>query len=235
MLTKKSFLLSIIGSFLFASSAATFLSMLALVLTGEYRSPSRAFMILAFMKTLRSVSLRLADGAPLAFELFVSFQRIERFLLLNNVALDPVDYNDGASNQLLIRKSCPKDRCISQRVSLHDGDEQPLARKLRDESLSVSNLTCKSGDKYLLRDVSFDSSHRSLTVITGQVGSGKSTLLAAIAGEAAKTRVVVFYALEMYLTSHKVPGSFPEHSEKIYYLVSHMIKRSTPKLLTPAH
>ena len=188
MLTKKSFLLSIIGSFLFASSAATFLSMLALVLTGEYRSPSRAFMILAFMKTLRSVSLRLADGAPLAIELFVSFQRIERFLLLNNVALDPVDYNDGASNQLLIRKSCPKDRCI---ISLHDGDagdEQPLASKLRDGSLSVSNLTCKSGDKYLLRDVSFDSSHRRLTVITGQVGSGKSTLLAAIAGEAAKTR-----------------------------------------------
>ena len=196
MLTKKSFLLSIIGSFLFASSAATFLSMLALVLTGEYRSPSRAFMILAFMKTLRSVSLRLADGAPLAFELFVSFQRIERFLLLNNVALDPVDYNDGASNQLLIRKSCPKDRCISQRVSLHDGDagdEQPMARKLRDESLSVSNLTCKSGDKYLLRDVSFDSSRRSLTVITGQVGSGKSTLLAAIAGEAAKTHGSVLF------------------------------------------
>ena len=191
MLTKKSFLLSIIGSFLFASSAATFLSMLALVLTGEYRSPSRAFMILAFMKTLRSVSLRLADGAPLAFELFVSFQRIERFLLLNNVALNPVDYDDGASNQLLIRKSCPKDRCINQKVSLHDGDagdEQPLASKLRDGSLSVSNLTCKSGDKYLLRDVSFDSSYRSLTVITGQVGSGKSTLLAAIAGEAAKTR-----------------------------------------------
>ena len=194
MLTKKSFLLSIIGSFLFASSAATFLSMLALVLTGEYRSPSRAFMILAFMKTLRSVSVRLADGAPLAFELFVSFQRIERFLLLNNVALNPADYDDGASNQLLIRKSSSKDRCINQRVSLHNGDagdEQPLASKL---SLSVSNLTCKSGDKYLLQDVSFDSSHRSLTVITGQVGSGKSTLLAAIAGEAAKTRGSVLFS-----------------------------------------
>ena len=52
----------------------------------------------------------------------------------------------------------------------------------------MSSLTCKlkengNGEKYLLRDASFEAKDKGLTVITGHVGSGKSTLLAAIAGE----------------------------------------------------
>ena len=61
---------------------------------------------------------------------------------------------------------------------------------VKNKNISVVNLTCKlneQGEKYLLQDISFDVSEKSLTVITGQVGSGKSKLLAAIAGEVIQT------------------------------------------------
>ena len=69
---------------------------------------------------------------------------------------------------------------------------KPTVKVKEDVHLSVSNLTCRlqgtgTGEKHLLRDVTFDAPPRSLTVLTGAVGSGKSTLLAAIAGEVVKS------------------------------------------------
>ena len=69
---------------------------------------------------------------------------------------------------------------------------KPTGKVKKNVQLSVSNLTCRlqathTGEKHLLRDVTFDAPPRSLTVLTGAVGSGKSTLLAAIAGEVVKS------------------------------------------------
>ena len=207
--------MSIIESLLFSSTAATFISMLTLVATGEVISPATAFMVLAFMNILRiAVSIRLGNGVPLAFELFVSFQRIERFLLLDNMPLDPLEYeqtsfgrghikeNVNTYAQLLTRNPSPKNRRTiqgnipgNQDVSVNENVQQSKPRNI---NLSVSNLTWKfnelSGERYILQDVSFEASKKSLTVITGQVGSGKSTLLASIAGEATKTRGSVVYS-----------------------------------------
>ncbi|XP_078363095.1 ATP-binding cassette sub-family C member 4-like [Oculina patagonica] len=209
ILLKKNALLSIIESSLFTSRiVATFLSVLSLVLTGHVLSPSTGFMVLAFMNVLRiTLCLRLGNAIPLAFELFVSFSRIESFLVLDNMPLDPVEYNQTSGRQydmlknssirtqLLVRKPLLKhEEAIQEGFPgiCPDSVEKKVKQLEKlpvksDKRVSVSGLTCKLNDndeKYLLQDVSFEASEKSLTVITGQVGSAKSTLLAAIAGEA---------------------------------------------------
>ena len=185
---KKSTLLSIIDGVCFtAASAAAFLSVLAIILTGQFISRPTAFMLLAFMFALEKMVLnRLSTSLPLLLELPSTLQRIERFLLMNEIPLTQLEYNRSSFG----RESCPglapsmesfaDDHRTVKIVSSENKDEKI------DFTLSVSGLTCKVnslGEKFLLQDVSFDATKNSLTVITGQVGSGKSTLLATIAGE----------------------------------------------------
>ena len=214
LLLKKSALLSIVESFPFSTSTmAAFLAILTFVFTGQVLSPSVVFVTLSFINLLRAnLSFRLASAIPLAFELFVSFRRIEKFLLLENMPLDQLEYNQASFGeesilktegntfpQVLDRKLAPTvDKCISENedtvhLAYNGGnvDYYKLAGKVNTH-LSVSSLSCKfkedeNREKYLLRDVSFEATDKGLTVITGHVGSGKSTLLAAIAGEIVKS------------------------------------------------
>ena len=224
ILLKKSGLLSIVESLLFSSSTvATFLAILTLMVTGQVLSPTTTFMVLSFMNLLRiTLSLRLGNAIPLTFELFVSFRRIESFLLLSNMPLDSLEYNQTSSDKenllridantyakLLVRKRLPRNKVtvlnnVSEAHDAHldsghtvhvNGDVK--LTKNTDLQLSVSKLTCKVNcneyeEKYLLQDVSFQATEGCLIAITGQVGSGKSTLLAAIAGEVIKTSGDVF-------------------------------------------
>ena len=167
-------------------------------------------MLLAFMSVLR---LSISNALPAVFEIFVSLKRIEKFLLLDNMPLDPLEYNQSTYNQkhlhgnakvypqLSVRSPLPKQKeAIRRGISGNQALAHPVLAyedvKLyglptkTDIYLSVSSLTCNlngNGEKYLLNDVTFEASAKNLTVITGQVGSGKSTLLAAIAGEAKKS------------------------------------------------
>ena len=220
ILLKKSSLLSIVESLLFTSSIiATYIAVVILLVTGQALSPSTAFVVLSFMNLLRvTLSIRISNAMPLVFELFVSFKRIERFLLLSNMPLDPLEYDQtscGHENivenkksyaQLLVRKPLLKTKPTAQKriPRSQDGADHEYEHGKRvmlpekaNMHLSVSGLTYKlkehkNGEKYLLQDVTFEASERSLTAITGQVGSGKSTLLAAIAGEVVKSSGNVF-------------------------------------------
>ena len=245
ILLRKSALLSIVESLLFSSSTvAAFLAILTLLITGKVLSPSVAFVVLSFMNLLRvTLSLRLGNAIPLAFELFVSFTRIERFLLLENMPLDKLQYNQasfGQENktegntfdQVLVRNPTRKNdptvqKCISKNQdTVHDvsddGDVDDVHFESLDKAntyLAVSSLTCKlkenrNGEKYLLRDVSFEATDKGLTVITGHVGSGKSTLLAAIAGEMFKSNGNVFcFGTIAYVpqTAWVFPGTLREN------------------------
>ena len=99
--------LSIAESFLFSSgTVAAFLAILTLLVTGEVLSPSVAFVVLSFLNLLRvTLSLRLNKAIPLAFELFVSFSRIERFLLLENMPLDQLQYYRASFGPESFRKT----------------------------------------------------------------------------------------------------------------------------------
>ena len=150
-------------------------------------------MLVAFLNVLNVTIARLIAGTPMLLELVASLERIEHFLLLENIPLEPLKSNQTSCSrantypQLSVRESLPKDYLsIKSAIS---GNLNVLPEKT-NLHLSVSSITCKVNElseKFLLQDVSFVASENSLTVVTGQVGSGKSTLLATIAGEVIKT------------------------------------------------
>ena len=165
-------------------------------------------MLLAFINTLRvTVSFRLAIAIPLVFESWISLKRIGNFLLENmpfnrSESIDMTSCDEEhvreITNQypeLYVRCSLKAEggnavqesTCANHDLSSSAEDFNPCKfRRTSGGSLSAVGLCCRlngSDGQNLLRDVSFEVSDQSLTVITGQVGSGKSTLLAALAGE----------------------------------------------------
>ena len=166
-------------------------------------------MLLAFINTLRvTVSFRLAIAIPLVFESWISLKRIGNFLLLENMPFNRSESIDMTScdeehvreitsqyPELYVRCSLKAEggnavqesTCANRDLSTSAEDCNPRKfSRTSGGSLSALGLCCRLNGSYgqnLLRDVSFEVSDHSLTVITGQVGSGKSTLLAALAGE----------------------------------------------------
>ncbi len=172
------------------------------MLTGQQLTPASAFMLLSFLYVLQiGLHLDLTNAMISTYEAFVSLERIENFLLTenlrcNNLLQDCFNENilkDESSTSYaavaakrLLPTTHAKSHSKELRTKQNDDHCNVQERKPVGERLSVSNLTCKAGNtngKYLLEDVSFQAKESTLTVITGHVGSGKSTLLAAIAGE----------------------------------------------------
>lgn len=165
---------------------ATLVSVITLVLTNQPITPVNAFMLLAFINILRmGVAHRLAQGLLATYEVYVSLNRIEDFLLLDN--LQPLScnwYSDGRNGHLGSSEMIGSDQ-------IFDREETPNTLRSLDElkkkqAVCVSNLTYKPFKrerKAVLQDVGFTTTAGDLTIITGQVGSGKSILLSAIAGE----------------------------------------------------
>lgn len=169
--------MSTVESLLFTSSTvATFLAILTLMATGQILSLTKAFMVLSFMNILRiTLSLRLGNAIPLKFELFISFRRIERFLLLSNIPLDPSEYKRSSSgkenrlpayvnfdDQILVRNCAPNSELAylnGNSGNANFGDQEQMhpvyltkdiqqfsGIKDRGVHLKVSRLTCKLTD-----------------------------------------------------------------------------------------
>ena len=165
---------------------ATLVSVISLVLTDQPITPVNAFMLLAFINILRlGVSHRLAQGLLATYEAYVSLNRIENFLLLDNLqSLSCNRYSEGTNDPLESSGKIGSGQ-------IFDREETPKALRSLDElkgkpAVCVSNLTYKPFEremKAILQDVGFTTTAGGLTIITGPVGSGKSTLLSAIAGE----------------------------------------------------
>ena len=169
---------------------ATLVSVITLVLTDQPITPVNAFMLLAFINILRlGVSHRLAQGLLGTYEAYVSLNRIEDFLLLNNLPSLSCNWHSEATNNSL-RSS---EKLGSSQI--FDQEETPKVFRSPDElrgkaAVCVSNLTYKPFEremKAILQDVEFTTTAGDFTIITGPVGSGKSTLLSAIAGEVSYT------------------------------------------------
>ena len=165
---------------------ATLVSVITLVLTGQYLTPVSVFMLLAFINILRlALCTDLANGLLLAYDAYVSLGRVEDFLLLENLPLISTDQ--------ISKKESDTDTSVSDldRTSLtvhHREKQGPNNTEdlQKPASLHVRNLThkqIKRDEKFILQDITFTAAPESMTVITGPVGSGKSTLLSAIAGE----------------------------------------------------
>ena len=173
---------------LITAPVALFFSVLTYVLTGEQVTPAKTFMLLSFLSTLRTSLLTWStSGISMLLEAIVSLNRIERFLLLENLPfieneqdrrITDVDYKS--------RKSTDSSSLIFVRNCLQQSSENLLPPKEGKRTLVVSGLTCKLTDPIkntVLENVSFEAADSALTVITGHVGCGKSTLLSSIVGE----------------------------------------------------
>ena len=194
---EKSFLLSILESLrVTVTPVATLTSILTLIATGHVLTPEKVFMLLSLFVLLRTTWI--VRGIAFVMELFVALNRIEMFLLLEN--LPSVSYYDLSEDENKKLSSDKETTTDPTRVLLQNRPSKqnriPHVSINREKKgdyfentervLTVSNLSCKEheqNEKFLLQNVSFETPERSLTVITGPVGGGKSTLLASIVGE----------------------------------------------------
>ena len=161
-------------------------------------------MLLSFMNLSRETfSVFLGKGFQTVFEATVSLERIQEFLLLEDLPSissdsevsesfagngDMLNSDDKTNNTLLEekKKQFEAKKSESELATEIEKKNQELLSHDSEEALIVSNLSYKmieGEDKYILEDISFVTPRSTLTAICGQVGSGKSTLLCAIAGQ----------------------------------------------------
>ena len=140
-----------------------------------------------------SISYRVAVGLLEMAEAYSSLNRMEEFLLLDNLSLcEQTSRNRRHKMTVSSRESI--DAIDTQLIEgINDSNKDAIRDKPSFTKptaiLRVTNLTCKqiNRDQYILQDIELVAIPKSLTVITGPVGSGKSTLLSAIAGEVSDT------------------------------------------------
>ena len=187
-----------------AASVAAFVAVLCLLKSDLQVTPANAFMLLAFMNLSRDTfSVFLGKGFQSVFEAAVSLERIEEFLVLEELPSLKSDFqvsnnfaengsmleSDAKTSNILLEeeeKQFEANKNESELTTKFETKNRELHSYYSEEALVVSNLSYKlieGEDKYILEDISFVTPRNTLTAICGQVGSGKSTLLCAIAGQ----------------------------------------------------
>ena len=87
IIRRKSILLSCSISLMYSSGlVATFISILTLAFSGYHLTPFVVFTLLSIINVLRNSALRsIGEGSQFVYEVYVSFDRIQEFLLLPNL------------------------------------------------------------------------------------------------------------------------------------------------------
>ncbi|KAL9956501.1 hypothetical protein ACROYT_G037983 [Oculina patagonica] len=184
IIRKKSAILSSVAALLHTTTAmATMVSVISLVLTGQPITPISVFMLMAFIDLLGvKTCCDMASASLQTYDAYASLQRIEEFLLLENLVAISINQSREENSSTTVVSGLFDQKGKMEEVLNAD----QLKYQGKPTTLCVSNLTYKQierEDKFILKDIEFFTGSQSLTVITGPVGSGKSTLLSAIAGE----------------------------------------------------
>ena len=155
---------------------AVLVTVVSLSLTGQPLTPVNAFILLSLINLLRvNFCVNLAYGFLQSYDAYVSLNRIQDFLLLDNVT-----------------------STSSTRKNKEESEKVPVTRKVteleQDHILLVENAMQQEKDRdegFILRNVEFTTKKGSLVALSGPVGSGKSTLLATIAGEGTSKKLAI--------------------------------------------
>ena len=180
------------------------MTVVSLSLTGQPLTPVNAFILLSLINLLReNFCVNLAYGFLQSYDAYVSLNRIQDFLLLDNVT-----------------------STSSTRKNKEESEKVPVTRKVtkleQDHILLVENAMQQEKDRdegFILRNVEFTTKKGSLVALSGPVGSGKSTLLATIAGEGTSKKLP-YPAEELLFMCHRLLGYSLERSEKTFCLES---------------
>ena len=152
------------------------MTVVSLSLTGQPLTPVNAFILLSLINLLRqNFFANLAYGLLQSYDAYVSLNRIQDFLLLDNLT-----------------------STSTTRKNKEEREKVPVTRKVteleQDHILLVENAMQQEKDRdegFILRNVEFITKKGSLVALSGPVGSGKSTLLATIAGERTSKKLAI--------------------------------------------
>ena len=217
IIRRKSIVLSCAISLMYSSGlVATFVSILTLAFTDYNLTPFTVFTLLAIINVLRNSALRsIGEGSQFIYEAYVSFDRIQEFLLLPNVNRtadgNPTTGRVADTDKFPFSSGVLKESCsLSKDVDIPDNknhsygsfgitnpgfsQEEELRtldgkRPNKDKRITLINVKYKRDDQNIpVRSVHFEAKDKSFAIITGPVGSGKSSLLSVIAGEVPVTQ-----------------------------------------------
>ena len=123
IIRRKSILLSCAISLMYSSGlVATFISILTLAFSGYPLTPFVVFTLLSLINVLRNSALRsIGEGSQFIYEAYVSFARIEEFLLLPNAhcTTDNKPATNASGNTLLGKKCSETERIDNADKFLH--------------------------------------------------------------------------------------------------------------------
>jgi len=151
-------------------SVICLIAFITLIFTGIRLTPFNVFTMVGLLsENRRSLVYGLTDGMQLIADCFASLERIESFLLIEELnGKELTQQDDTAGNE--------------------NGDDKEKEKKVIDERpfLKASNITCHWNGKdeaSVLSNVSLEVAEGKLLLVTGPVGCGKSSLLLALLEE----------------------------------------------------
>ncbi|XP_032234169.1 ATP-binding cassette sub-family C member 4 [Nematostella vectensis] len=164
-------------------SVICLIAFITLVFTGTRLTPYNIFTMVGLLsENRRSLVYGLTDGMQLIADCFASLDRIEHFLLIEELS------ETGGSSR---KASCQEER-----------EEENEEEKEGEPYIRVNNVACHwngTDVSPVLSDINMDFNENKLVLVTGPVGSGKSSLLLTLLGEllpsegSVKTRGEVVY------------------------------------------
>ena len=142
--------------------------------------------------------MNMTPGLMLTYDAYVSLERIEEFLLLENLleATESGESNEPPQKAKSTSSNQSRSYLRKEEGNIRNVSLSREATELGPSILCVSNLSYAKThreDEFILQDINFFAPSKSLIVITGPVGSGKSTLLSAIAGEISNASGTIDY------------------------------------------
>ncbi|XP_073845417.1 probable multidrug resistance-associated protein lethal(2)03659 [Musca autumnalis] len=162
----------VMGSFImFISRISIFSSLVGYVLLGHFLTAEKAFVVTAFYGLLRiTMTVYFPMAVAQVAETLVSFRRIQKFMLLDEVKL----------------AEKAKQNMIPAIISENGKSVEMKATPTKETGVVMTNVTAKWNPEAVennLENVSLEFKPKQLIAVIGTVGSGKSTLIQTILGE----------------------------------------------------
>lgn len=147
---------------MFTDRTAVYLCILAYILTGNNLNAQYIYVVMAFYDILKQpMTMSFPMGVSSISELTITFQRLKKFLLLDEINYDNHDY------------------AVESNTCMETIQKQDIAVALKQVSAKWSPDSPEDS----LCSINMKFSTQQLSAIIGPVGCGKSTLLHAILGE----------------------------------------------------
>lgn len=201
MIRLVSYIRGILLSFIiFTTRVSIFISLVAYALSGQWVTAQKAFVITAYYNILRqTMAVFFPQGIGQLAETLVSLQRIQTFMMYDEVDLKALPSSDTATTELAHAATTTTDstqstvsqmstslmRYIDSTESIAAAEESNRSQ-LSTPAIHGTNVTAKWDDQSpenTLDQVNIRVQPGSLVAVIGRVGAGKSSLVQAILKE----------------------------------------------------